>query len=63
MRKKYKVLLDLTDATGGFAGIPQESRLTFSVFAHSLSLEVEGLLTRNPKGMPRPFQGKPLIDS
>jgi hypothetical protein len=34
MKKRHKILFDLTDAAGGYAGIPQESHLTFSILAH-----------------------------
>jgi glycosyltransferase involved in cell wall biosynthesis len=42
--KKTKVLLEMRPALEGFAGIPQETRLLFSIIAKMRDYEVEGLL-------------------
>jgi glycosyltransferase involved in cell wall biosynthesis len=42
--KKTKVLLEMRPAFEGFAGIPQETRLLFSIIAKMRGYEVEGLL-------------------
>jgi len=41
---KTKVLLEMRPAFEGFAGIPQETRLLFSIIAKMPDYEVEGLL-------------------
>ncbi len=42
--KKTKVLIEMRPAFEGFAGIPQETRLLFSIIAKMPDYEVEGLL-------------------
>jgi len=41
---KTKVLIEMRPAFEGFAGIPQETRLLFSIIAKMRDYEVEGLL-------------------
>jgi hypothetical protein len=63
MAKKIKVLFDLTDAVAGYAGIPQEARLTFAMLSKCPEFEVHGLITRHNKSIfPRFFAGGSMVD-
>lgn len=63
MAGKIKVLFDLTDAVDGYAGIPQEARLTFAMISKLPEFEVHGLITRHNKSVfPRFGAGGSIID-
>uniref|UniRef100_UPI00397E4436 hypothetical protein n=1 Tax=Salmonella sp. SAL4435 TaxID=3159890 RepID=UPI00397E4436 len=61
LRQRRRVMMDLSVATDGFAGIPHDARLIFSMLSHDDNLDLSGLIY--PLSHAAPFRLRPRNDA